>query len=361
VRPRLGVAVACGLAACGAVRPAPGLELEVPVAPAPVAIGGARQLVYELHVTNREREAVELARVQILDDAGAAIADLRGAELEARVDPRRIAPGGSAVVYLEPELGARATRAVAHRIEIRRAGGATAALDGGRVAVSAVAPPVLGAPVRGGPWAAVHHPAWPRGHRRVVYRVGGRGRIPGRYAIDWIKLDADGRKWRGDRDDLASWYGYGEDVLAVADGVVATARDGVAEAATLAAHVQPPPEAAAGNYVAIAIEGGRYAFYEHLKPGSVRVRAGDRVRRGDVIAALGFTGQSTGPHLHFHVAEADSTLGAEGLPFVLAEFEVLGAYDAIEALGTAPWTPLPEPAGARRRAERPPPNSVVRF
>jgi murein DD-endopeptidase MepM/ murein hydrolase activator NlpD len=52
------------------------------------------------------------------------------------------------------------------------------------------------------------------------------------------------------------------------------------------------------NYVALDLDGQHYAFYEHLQPGSVKVKPGDRVRSGQVIIA-GCTGESTGPHLHF--------------------------------------------------------------
>src|SRR3546814_3208759 len=87
------------------------------------------------------------------------------------------------------------------------------------------------------------------------------------------------------------------------------------ESATISAHPENALGDATGNYVALDLGDGRHAFYEHLKPGSIRVVPGQRVRRGEVIAELGFTGDSTGPHLHFHVADAPSPLGAEGLPF----------------------------------------------
>jgi murein DD-endopeptidase MepM/ murein hydrolase activator NlpD len=142
---------------------------------------------------------------------------------------------------------------------------------------------------------------------------------------------------------------------------VAAARDDVSESARLSTHPEHALEDATGNYVALDLGNGRYAFYEHLKPGSVRVSAGQRVRRGQVIAALGFTGQSTGPHLHFHVADGDSPLGAEGMPFVLERFELLGAYPDFAALGKAPWVPLDRSAGSARTGEMLAPNAVVRF
>ena len=78
----------------------------------------------------------------------------------------------------------------------------------------------------------------------------------------------------------------------------------------------------------IDIGGGRYAFYAHVQPGSLRVKVGDKVKRGQVLALVGNSGNSTEPHLHFHVvdgiAPGTSTLGAEGVPYAFEQFEVLG-------------------------------------
>jgi murein DD-endopeptidase MepM/ murein hydrolase activator NlpD len=80
--------------------------------------------------------------------------------------------------------------------------------------------------------------------------------------------------------------------------------------------------------VVIDIGGGRYAFYAHVQPGSLRVKVGDTVKRGQVLALVGNSGNSTEPHLHFHIvdgiAPGTSTLGAEGVPYAIEQFEVLG-------------------------------------
>jgi murein DD-endopeptidase MepM/ murein hydrolase activator NlpD len=275
-----------------------------------------------------------------------------------------IAPGRRGVLYLELTLPASAPppRALDHRIDYIVAGVETRAeVIGARTPVSDAAPPRLGAPLRGGPWAAIHHPEWPRGHRRVFYAVDGRARIPGRFAIDWVKLDANGRSTRGNKDRTANTLGHGAEVLAVADAVVAAVRDDMPESAAISAHPKHALGDATGNYVALDLGDGHYAFYEHLKPGSVRVAHGQRVRRGETIAALGFTGDSTGPHLHFHVADAASPLGAEGVPFVFERFDVLGRYGDIGKLGDAPWDSLPDELPVRRTAERPGVNVVVDF
>lgn len=56
-----------------------------------------------------------------------------------------------------------------------------------------------------------------------------------------------------------------------------------------------------GNMVIIAHDDGTMAHYVHLAPGGVLVREGDRVERGQRIAAVGMTGYTGGPHLHFVV------------------------------------------------------------
>jgi murein DD-endopeptidase len=152
-----------------------------------------------------------------------------------------------------------------------------------------------------------------------------------------------------------------EDLDFVTVAVVAVARDGVPEAGAGTARKRMLTDGA-GNYVVLRLDDQHHVFYEHLAPGSIRVAVGDRVQKGQVIAALGSTGDSRRAHLHFHVADSDSTLGAEGLPFVLEAFSLLGAYADIEVLGRQPWTPRNKTGGdARRSRELPAPNVVLMF
>lgn len=342
-------------------------DLEVPTRPAIVPVDGTRELRYELRLANFSAEPLAPVRLEILEaDGERLLASFDGDALRQRLAipgaaaaraGQAIAAGALGVAYIEFALpDGAAPKAIAHRVRYR-AGDGLHLVAGGRAAIDGRPPPVLGPPLRGGPWVAVHSPAWPRGHRRMAYAVAGRARIPGRYAIDWIKVDARGRTTQGDPDRVADAYGHRADVLAVADATVAATRDDMPESAAISAHPRNALADATGNYVALDLGDGRYAFYEHLAPGSLRVARGDRVRRGDVIAALGFTGDSTGPHLHFHVADGPSPLGAEGVPFVIDRFRLLGRYSDIAALGGAPWTP---PAGgAMQRTEEWPASGVV--
>ena len=352
-------------------------DVRVPAPPTPVTVAGNSELVYELHLTNFAPTGLVLERLEVTDaDAGSVLADLDDTELERRLyrpgalsedggaDARLIDAGRASVVYLELKTGAGALpKTLEHRMTFHSEGesrGSTV-IQGARISVATEPPVVLAPPLRGGPWAAIHDPSWPRGHRRFIYAVDGEATIPARHAIDWIRVDDEGRYARENEDAVDNWLGYGADVLAVADGTVVAARDDVAESASISGHPNHPLEDATGNYVAIDIGNGRVAFFEHLKPGSVRVQTGDRVRQGQVIGALGFTGHSTGPHLHFHLADRNSPLGAEGMPFVLDDFELLGGYPEFDRFGDERWTPLSSGMKPRRRGERPPPNSVVRF
>jgi len=76
---------------------------------------------------------------------------------------------------------------------------------------------------------------------------------------------------------------YGSQIVATADGIVTFAG----------------PLAAYGNVVFVDHGHGFSTFYGHCS--SYRVREGQRVRRGEVIAYIGTTGRTTGPHVHYEV------------------------------------------------------------
>lgn len=355
------------------------LELVVPEPPTPVSISGETRLVYELHLTNFSPDRAMLNSIEVRDaERGTPLREFTGAGLAALLghpgsqvppsDPRVIEPGMRTVSYfwLAVGKGRAVPRSLTHRVrfDLLRAGATVPVVtNGGTTAVSARPLPVLGPPLRGGPWVAVYDPAMSRGHRRMLFAVSGRAEIPARFAIDWFKIDRNGKLAHGDEDVVANWYGYGADVLAVANAVVVAVRGDMSESASTSMTGRPrnPLQNASGNFVVLDLGSGRYAFYEHLKPGSLRVRAGDRVVTGQVIGSLGYTGDSTGPHLHFHVADAPSPLAAEGLPYVIRHFEVLGDYATIAAFASGhPWKPARQRPD-RRSMQFPAADTVIRF
>ena len=319
-----------------------------------MTIDGRDWLIYELHLTNFSREPLRLTHVDVLTGGADVLQSFAGDELAlrtsivaaSRTDVQPVRPGESAIVYLEVSVNAlRPPHLLRHRLRYATDDGREVdEVVGGEVRLSTRTRLTFGAPLRGGLWAAVYAWQWPRGHRRVFYTLDGRARLPGRFAIDWVRQDEQGLTARGDADIVKNSLGYGADVLAVANARVAEVRDGIAESARVSANQKHPLDEAAGNYIALDLGDGRFAIYEHLAPGSIRVARGERVRRGQVLAALGFTGDSTGPHLHFHVADNPAPLLGEGLPFELDRFRVHAAG-------------VPQ----MREHERPAPNAVVSF
>lgn len=341
------------------------LAVTIPVTPMAVRMDGRRWLVGEIRLANRSTTPLALRRVRISSSSRVAIADVAGESLvrhldhAADADGVMVAPGAVRVLYVDAPVDSDTAALDTIDVDVQAAAGDAPVGTGVHgVRVDPRPPVVVGAPLTGGPWAAVHHPDWDRGHRRVYVTVDGVARVPGRFTIDFVRLDDAGRTTRGDPDRVAAALGYGAPVLAVADAVVALTRDDMAEPPRISARVRHAPPDAAGNFVSLDLGAGRFAVYEHLQPGSLRVRAGQRVHRGETIARLGFTGDSTGPHLHLHVGDAASPPAAEGLPFVLERFTVLGRYADIATLGSARWTR--DGAGERQR-ERPAPNVVVTF
>jgi hypothetical protein len=355
------------------------LQLSVPKSPTPVRTAGGTVLVYELHITNFTPDLLTLERVVVLDANGlrSSLGDYRGEELKMLIEipgSRRamseknlLAPGMRAVLYFWICLkdATEIPTAMKHQVFFKVAGDSTSkSVGGGLATVLAAQPTTLDPPLRGGPWVAVYDPSITRGHRRVIFAIDGSARIPGRFAIDWIKESWAGKFARADSTKVANWYGYGEEVLAVKDSVVAATRDDVAEPESLVDGKSPPNSLkdASGNYVSLDLGKGVYAFYEHLKPGSITVRAGDHVRSGQVIGLLGYSGDSTGPHLHFHVSDANSPLAAEGIPYVFRGFEVLGSYKSMDAFAKGElWTPSLKGTTRQRRLELPEANSVLMF
>ncbi len=165
--------------------------------------------------------------------------------------------------------------------------------------------------------------------------VNGLLRVPERFAIDWIKLDANGRVFTGDAAKLASYAYYGTPIHAAAAGTVVNLYDGADEQVPNQPARGITTENIGGNMVVIDIGGHAFAFYAHMQRGSLKVRLGDHVVAGQVIGLLGNTGNSTAPHLHFHVMDSPSPLDANGLPYVFTHFTsqgviAAGSDDALE-------------------------------
>ncbi len=358
------------------------LELPLPLdviagpAPMPVKADGRIRLLYELRFADFGSSIpLELSRLEVIGD-GRLIASYEGKAIDrllttigptsAGTTARRLEPGRTAIMFLDIALppGAPAPLQLAHRVTVRDTdAGRTETVDGPALEVPQKSPRVIGPPVRGSRWDAAFGLSDRDNHRRSLVTNNGKTWLPDRFAIDWVQLGPDGRLFHGDASRNSNFYDYGADVLAVADGRVVNIVDGIPENAGLNHHRSVPMtvRTIAGNAVILDLGGGVYAAYDHLQPGSIRVRSGQRVETGQVLARLGNSGNAMAPHLHFQLMDQPVHLAGDGIPYHLPTFSQVGEAPSVPLLlsGEA-WLPGRE-APIMRRREFPLDNAVVNF
>src|SRR5437867_2486682 len=349
----------------------PAVEVRVPKAPTVAHGDGKDVLIYELHVTNFVGQILTLKRVEVLDGAGGApLAVLADSALTAMISRRgvtlpaaeraRIGPGLRAIVWMWVPLagGVSSPRTLRHRLtfESDSAGPAKTVVAETYAVPAADDIAVIGPPLRGGVWLAANGPSNESGHRRAMIPVDGGLFIAQRFAIDYVKVNEQGTTYSGDRLKNTSYLAYGNDALAVADANIVAAKDGIPENVPGATSRAVPItlETVGGNHVILDLGGGRYAFYAHLQPGSIRVHVGDCVKRGQLLGLVGNSGNSTEPHLHFHVSDANSPLASEGIPYAHETLDIVGrCRGLLEGCVTA--------ASSIRHRQMPFANELVRF
>lgn len=311
------------------------LEIRTPIEPTVLPAGGRNYLIYELHLRNFADEPMAVRGVEVInaDNGGKQpVIALDEKQLEERlrwvgVDSddaqRQLGAGQTAIAFLCFAFDANTPvpNRLRHRVLLDKG-----AADGPVIDTRFTKLHVLGPPLAGANWTADNGPSIHSHHRTGVFVAGGLAQISRRYAFDWKKYQG-GLSYSGDARDVNSYYAYGENVIAVADGRVIAARDGLPDNIPRTKDGFSPAlpitmENIAGNNITIDLGDGQFAQYAHLQPGSVRVKAGDRVRRGQLMARVGSSGDAREPHLHFQVATTPYMLASEGLPYLLDQFRV---------------------------------------
>lgn len=136
-----------------------------------------------------------------------------------------------------------------------------------------------------------------------------------RYAYDFVILDADGKSCIGESTVLRNYYCYGRDVLSPADGIVADLMDRFPDARTFGnGSVDHSVKDIRGNYVVIKHAEREYSFIAHLLMKSIKVKIGQSVKRGECIAKCGNSGNTSEPHIHFHLQDGRSFFASAGIP-----------------------------------------------
>lgn len=315
--------------------------------PEPVlASDGHVHLAYELLVINRPileygfvNAAASMKRLQVLDEKGKVLLSLSGKKLADLTDRfgapepgTKLEPGQSGFVALDVILpkGAKVPKHLTHRMTIAlhpNQGVEATTYTTGPSAVGSKEAAVFAPPLHGSGWAVNDGCcATLTAHRRGVLPVDGAIAVGGRFSLDFVQIQPDGRVISTPPKATSDWNVFpyfGAPVYSMTAGTVVSTRNNVAETplGTL------PPSTAAdtqGNLLVVKIAPGRYVYYGLLKTGSIRVHPGEKVKAGEMVAELGSSGYTTGPQLHVGLLDGPRPLGDEGLPFRFDRFTVSG-------------------------------------
>jgi hypothetical protein len=337
-----------------AVEPAAATPLlaEVIAPPIPVpATDGKVHLAYELQLTNALGQDVTVASVAVkagdkplLTLAGDRLAYWMRT-LGSTEPTTKLGPGQSSVVWLDVVIDGPtdSTPAVPQELSHTIVTNLTKPMppllpstmteDVAPVTVSTHEPPVISPPLDGPRWLDGNSCCDMTPHRMALNPLNGKLWAAERFAIDYLQLSPDGTVYRGDASKPESYPFFGADIHAVADGPVVSVVDGLPEQVAGQSPTGLPLDQYGGNHVVQDIGNGNYAFYAHLKTGSVKVKPGDRLSTGQVIANLGNSGNTDAPHLHFHVMSTPDPLMANGIPFIFKSFKLDGRFASMDGVG----------------------------
>lgn len=150
------------------------------------------------------------------------------------------------------------------------------------------------------------------------------------FALDLVQIGEGGSSFRGNGTAHADYHAFGRDVLAIGDGIVTAIHDGVQDT-RLPRSAESPDDyrravmeplsargmaATGGNRIVIEHPGQEFSTYAHLRFGSIRVKKGDRVHRGQLIAQVGMSGDGYQPHLHVQLTDGPDGDYARGVPLI---------------------------------------------
>jgi hypothetical protein len=414
-------ALALGAAACSSVSASSTGDsvddaklIRVPDAYTPVVVGslsaptfpflgtdGKYHVAYDLELTNASRVPTTIDKLDVVSAAAPkkVIASYSGTQFvdptcaygdcnrlrllpSAPTDSNVIPPQESRVLMVDFAFDSldRAPKAVLHHLYAQGATnpGSTTPAPIDYLAepfdISAGTPRVIGPPVKGDHWIALNGcclPGLP--HRTSMASLNGKLINGQRFAIDWKRTNDKGFMYVGDKTKNESYVDYGEPIYAVADGTITSMLDGIdpGTPGTLPANdpVLGPKltvENVDGNHIVQDIGGGAWAFYAHLKKGTLLVKPGDTVKKGQVIARLGNTGNSNASHMHFQLMNGPSVLGSDGLPYVLDRFSYDGQVPVDTLLAaddflSGPWLDNALPRPQPRTQELPLALAIINF
>ena len=303
--------------------------------------GDTRYLNFDLVVRNDGADSLTLTAVRLAarDEMGRVVIRrfIDGSGFSpsiATVGGRVTAPGGSSIVYnpFHTLPGRLRLSTLEYELEFR-------GRDGKPMAATATVRPVeftpktaLALPLAGsvlvfdGHDFYGHHRRWDLTH--PVLRQIGITRNAGRYAYDLAQVDSAGRMYRTDGTTNADWYAWEMPVRAPAAGIVVAAANDQPDYEIGRTRMDErlamrDPLLLYGNYLVIDHGGGEFSMLAHMRQGSVMPTPGTRVKAGETVGRVGFSGSVYTVHLHYELRRGTG-MNVEGLPSYFSNVQRVG-------------------------------------
>ncbi len=164
-----------------------------------------------------------------------------------------------------------------------------------------------------GSWFVV----WGGDTKELNYHVQNRAQ---KNAFDIIQVDSSGKSYRTDGKTNEDYYAFGKEIIAPCNGKVVQVVNGVKD--------NIPGEMntydVGGNTVIIKTANDEYLVFCHFKHNSIVVKEGQDVRQGELLGLCGNTGNSSEPHLHFHIENVENMNIATGIKCFFDQIMVNG-------------------------------------
>jgi len=316
------------------------------------ASDGYVHLDYELWLMNFSSAGALVKQVKIIGD-GRVLQTLDAADIARQLQPaglrtsRGTMPSGTlSLLFIDVILpaGVAIPHRLSHEVEAHFDAAPpghqdlTVTLDGTGVNRRRVA--VIGPPLHGDNYISADSCCGSSRHRRASLPVDGAVWLAQRFAVDWEQLNAENRIHAGSKEALTSYTIYGRPVFAVAAGTVVEAINDQLDQPPGSYPVGLSLDQIDGNSVILDIGGGNYVLYAHMQRGSVRVKVGESVTRGEVIGLVGNSGNTIAPHLHFQLMSGPQSVASDGLPYEIDSYYITALspgtekFDYAEANGT---------------------------
>ena len=147
--------------------------------------------------------------------------------------------------------------------------------------------------------------------------------ITQRFAYDFVIADDTFGRHENKGTKVKDYYCYNQSITAVADGVIVKVINKIGSAPFVGYGVLDFfAMSFVGNHVVIKHTDNEYSLYAHLIKGSINLQKGDEISQGDFVGKCGHSGNSTEPHLHFHLQDKPDFFFAKGLPIRFSSLKI---------------------------------------